>query len=260
MKRREFLAASCLGGLASLANTACGQGDPSPAGKEYYELRFYRVEAGPKQAALCDFLADAAIPALNRIGIEPVGVFLGLEENLGGLYMLLPHPTLESVARANTRLLSDPEFLAAGAAFLDAPKPDPAYQRIESSLLLAFDHMPRLERPSDKPGRVFQLRRYESHSAKKAKKKIEMFNEGGEIALFRRTGLNPVFFGEALVGSRLPNLTYMLGFGDRPSLEKAWKTFLADPEWDRLKRDPQYKDTVSNITNILLKPAECSQI
>jgi hypothetical protein len=49
-----------------------------------------------------------------------------------------------------------------------------------------------------------------------------MFNEGGEIAIFRRTGLAPVFFGEALVGSKIPNLTYMLGFDDMEALEKGW--------------------------------------
>ena len=82
----------------------------------------------------------------------------------------------------------------------------------------------------------------------------------GEIAIFRRVGLAPVFFGEALVGTRLPNLTYMLGFDNRQAAETAWTKFRADPEWIKLKAVAKYKETVSNITNIYLNPAEGSQI
>jgi len=32
------------------------------------------------------------------------------------------------------------------------------------------------------------------------------------IAIFRRAGLQPVFFGETLIGAKMPNLTYMLVF------------------------------------------------
>ena len=52
----------------------------------------------------------------------------------------------------------------------------------------------------------------------------------------------------------------MLGFDDMEAKEKGWAAFLEPPEWDKLKKDPQYKDTVSNITNIMLRPAACSQI
>ncbi len=87
-----------------------------------------------------------------------------------------------------------------------------------------------------------------------------MFNGGGEIAIFRKTGLMPVIFGEALIGPKLPNLTYMVGFDDEEAQEKAWQAFRSHPDWAKLKSDPQYKDTVPNITNILLRPAACSQI
>ena len=93
-----------------------------------------------------------------------------------------------------------------------------------------------------------------------AKRKIEMFNEGGEIALFRAAGMNPVFFGESIIGSKMPNLTYMLGFDDPEAQETGWKKFLDDPEWKKLSSDPYYEDTVSNITNLMLRPAESSQI
>jgi hypothetical protein len=112
------------------------------------------------------------------------------------------------------------------------------------------------------PGRVFQLRTYESPSVKTGLKKIEMFDDAGEIAIFRRVGLHPVFFGEALVGAKLPNLTYMLGFESAEELKENWQKFRDDAEWKRLSGMPEYADKaiLSGITNVILRPAEYSQV
>ena len=40
----------------------------------------------------------------------------------------------------------------------------------------------------------------------------------------------------------------------------AWGTFGKHPEWKKMSSDPYYKDTVSNITNLVLKPTMASQI
>lgn len=87
-----------------------------------------------------------------------------------------------------------------------------------------------------------------------------MFNEGGEIGIFRRVGMNPVLFGQSLAGTLLPNLTYMLAFDSPAAMDGAWLKFRADPEWIKLKDDPAYKDTVSNISNFVLRPLPGSQI
>src|SRR5438445_645577 len=76
--------------------------------------------------------------------------------------------------------------------------------------------------------RIMELRTYESHSKKANMKKIEMFNTG-EIAIFRRAGLSPVFFGETMIGSRMPNLTYMIAFENMAAHDKAWAAFSTDP-------------------------------
>ena len=89
---------------------------------------------------------------------------------------------------------------------------------------------------------------------------MRLFEAGGEIEIFQRVGLAPVFFGEALIGTKLPNLTYMLGFDNREASDTAWDVFRADPAWIKLKAVQKYKETVSNITNIYLTPAACSQI
>ena len=257
MKRRDFLAALALAVAATMS--ACT--NELSGGKQYLELRHYEFASGEKQKAFEDFLAKAAIPALNGQGIRPVGVFKDAEDKEGaGLWVLIPHDSLDSVITSNTKMLADPKFKLAGSDVLNCPMKDPAYTRFESSLLLAFDKCPKVEVPSKKDTRIFQLRIYESHNAIKAKRKVEMFNTGGEIDLFRKTGLNPVFFGESIVGSKMPNLTYMVGFDDVDSQKKAWSDFVQRPEWKKMSTDPYYSDTVSNITNLVLKPSTSSQI
>jgi len=259
MKRRDFLAASCAAGLAGVS--AIAEGSEARSGLEYYELRKYHMPVGDKKNVLNDFMRDAAIPALNRAGVEPVGVFnVMYGANSPTLYVLLVHESLESVFAVNDRLAADAEYQKAGASVLNAPLSDPAYVRMESSLMVAFKGMPKLEIPTKAESRIFELRVYESHSVKAGKKKIEMFNDAGEIAVFRKTGLYPVFFGESLIGPRLPNLTYMLGFDDMATRDKSWDVFRKDPDWLKLKAITAYHNTVSNISDTILRPASYSQI
>lgn len=260
MNRRIFLALSGMTGAAALGRTEAAADAASSSDRDYYELRRYQIDSSEQAEAFGQFAQQAAIPALNRIGIAPVGVFQP-REGISPIYVLLRHPTLQSVATVTERLADDELFLSAGASFLDAPASDPAYVRMESSLMVAFQGMPRLQTPVTAPGRVVQLRTYESSSVKAGQKKIEMFNRE-EIDIFRKTGLHAVFFGETLVGDKMPNLTYMLAFEDEEEQKANWKRFIADPDWERLKTMPEYADRkiVSNITNLLLKPTKYSQI
>jgi len=259
MKRREFLAAS-LAGAAGASSLAMAREREGKGKQEYFEMRRYHLLNRARKKQLEDFLRDAGIRAMNQIGIRPVGVFnVMYGPNSPTLYVLLVHKSLESVVQASSRLMAELEPLDRAATYLNLPLSEPAYVRYESSLMVAFSHMPKLEVPEKKP-RIFELRTYESHSIKAAKKKIEMFNEGGEIAIFRKTGLQPVFFGETVIGPQLPNLTYMLVFESMAERDKRWKVFGGDPDWKKIRANPAYKDTVSNITDIILRPASYSQI
>jgi hypothetical protein len=218
------------------------------------------LRTGAARNQVGNFLKNVGIPAMNRIGIKPVGVFTPVYgPSQPTLHVLLVHDSLDSVLQASSRLLADPEVREKGASFIDASLSDPAFVRYESSLMAAFSHMPTIEPPAFKE-RIFELRIYESHSAKAGKKKVEMFNEGGEIAIFKKTGLNPVLFGETIIGPNLPNLTYMLAFKDMADRDANWQVFRDHPDWKKLSGDPAYKDTVSNITDIILRPTEYSQI
>lgn len=254
-------------GAATLASVfgASGADASEGAGREYYELRQYHLRRGPKQKLFDQFYREAAMPAMARAGIGPVGVFsVMIGPDSATMYVLMTHASLESFGTAGDRLRADPEYQKAGAEFINAPASDPSYVRVESALLGAISGVPRLEVPAgaaEKKARIFELRTYESHSKAANKKKIEMFNVG-ELAIFRRAGLQPVFFGETLIGTRMPNLTYMLTYENMAAHDKCWSAFGADPDWNKLSTTPGYTDAeiVCNISNIFLRPAAYSQI
>ncbi len=276
MKRREFLktslTVSTLAGLSTASLSASAAGSARGGEQEYYELRAYRLKSGANHEPLDAYLEKAAIPAWNRLGIKPVGVFIQKElqsapaptevREAAIVFVLIPYPSLESFATAGARLNADAAYQKAGAEYLQSPKSNPAFERIDSWLMLAFAGMPRLEQPAysrEQKPRLFEMRTYESHSELKALKKVEMFNSG-EIDTMREVGLGPIFYGQALIGPNLPHLTYMLSAEDEPAHKKHWGDFGKHPVWNKLKNDPQYADTVSKITNRFLAPAAFSQI
>jgi hypothetical protein len=258
--RREFLATSAVAAVSPIPSfDALAQS----AARQYIELRRYHLLPGPKQRAFVSFVGDVAIPAMNRAGVGKVGAFTVVYgENAPSLLLVMTHQSLDTVVSLRDRLTGDAEYSRAGAAILEAPLADPPFIRVESSLLRAFEAMPTLE-PSAAAGtatpRIYELRTYESHSDRAALNKLKMFN-AGEVPIFRRAGLTPVFFGETLIGTKMPSLTYMVTFSDMPARDRAWSAFSKDPEWKTLSGDPQYRDNVSAISDIILQPTPYSQI
>jgi hypothetical protein len=264
MKRRSFV-------KASLLTTAAGAVIPKismaaetfkTTGREFYELRTYILKDERQQKLVEDYFKDAAIPALNRLGNKNIGVFTELKPaGQRKLYVLIPYSSIDDFLNVQDKLANDSVYLEAGAPYLNAPATEPAYDRIESSLLRAFVHAPELQALEQKP-RIFELRRYEHASESAGKKKLEMFNDAGEIDIFKRLGFKPVFFGETLIGELRPNLIYMITFDDMEAHDNHWKAFAADPEWKKISAIPDYADAklVSHITSTLLSPAAFSQI
>ena len=261
MTRSTFLkstmaAAGIAGATRAVSNAEAADGKAC----EYVEIRKYTLKSAEKQSVLEAYLKDAAIPALNRLGVRSVGVFLPEQpEATPVVYVVLRHDSLGQFGKS-TELLSDATLERDGVAYLGAPATDVVYDRVESWLTKGIVGMPTMSVPA-KGSQLYQLRIYESPTEKTAKKKLEMFNIG-ELEIFKRSGLNPVFFGETIVGPLMPNLTYMLAFSDAAAKDQAWNTFRVDPEWTKLKTTPGFtdKEIVSRITNIVLLPTPYSQI
>lgn len=264
MQRRHFLTSS----LAAAAVALTPNDSPAQAStgktREYYELRKYDLQGTPTKL-LQSYLSDALIPALNRMGFSPIGAFnLDIGPETPTLYLLIPSATLESLVTAELQLVKDEEFMKAAAPFWNAPATAPAFSRIESSLMIAFEGWPRLVVPpvtAQHGKRVFQLRTYESPSHQDHVRKVEMFHNG-EFEIFQRAGFWQVFFGDTLIGPRLPQLTYMVSFPDISEIDVKWTAFRTDPQWLKLAAQPKYSSEaiVSNIDSLVLRPASFSQI
>ena len=261
MTRRAFLASSAPAAALTLTGGAGGFAQALP-GRQLYELRRYRIRSGYMRDTSRAYFKDALLPALGRLGLGPVGV---LDVTVGEpptTVVLIPHATAESAVTLQGRLAGDAGYVKAAAPFVDAPADRPAFERIESSLLLAFEGMPQLQAPDTSKPRIFELRRYEGPSEAASLKKIEMFNTGGELAIFRKVGFRAVFFGQTLYGTRLPQFEYMLTYEHMAEREQLWNGFRNDPDWKVLSQKEEYKDAriMSGATATYLVPQPTSQI
>ena len=114
--------------------------------QEYYELRIYKIFDYDKQVAAEAYLENALIPALNRMGIERVGVFTNQDdENDHSVFVLIQFPTIGKFTAMNQQLAADKEYQTAAASYFDREKKDPVFERIESRFMKAFAGMPVIE-------------------------------------------------------------------------------------------------------------------
>jgi NIPSNAP len=263
MDRRQFLAASIAVSTAGVALPAAAQTESRQ--REYYLLRKYALRSSPQPRVTEHYFSAALIPALQRLGLGPVGAFrLDVGPDTPSYYLLVPGSDLALLAGLDLRLARDAEFMVAADPYWNATSAAPAFERIDASLLAAFEGWPKITPPASsaaKSKRIFQLRTYESPSNGDHIRKVEMFHSG-EFGYFGAAGISQVFFGDGLTGSRTPSLTYMLSFTDMAELDAKWDAFRNNPDWKKLSANPRFAfdAIVSNISNQMLSPLECSQI
>jgi hypothetical protein len=266
MFRRDFLSL-----VPMLPAFAAGQSNSTAAdaAPSCYEWRQYSLRTGTELRRLDDYLQTALIPALNRLGHTPIGVFqvtFGLPTpTVFVLTPSMPSAGVESLFAREARLDKDDAYQRAASAYFEALPTDPVYIRQEVSLLSAFPQVPHIAVPAataTKGPRMFELRTYESHNERAHRAKVKMFAEMGEIDIFKRAGLTPVFFSRTVAGARMPSLVYMLVHENMAAREKSWSAFSSDPDWRKLSQTPGFTDPeiVSNITTVFLRPAGYSQV
>ena len=231
----------------------------------FLELKTYRLHNSDEaQAArVTTYLETGLFPALTLAGAKPVAALANLIGADGPyLVSIVQYASLAAYQDTLAKLAADSAHTAA-ADKLSTGTGMP-FVTVESTILHSLAVMPQLELlPADPahPTHIFELRTYQSQSPAAVIKKAGMFN-GGEIAIFQRLGMKPVFIGEAIIGSRLPNITYMLAFDSLATRESLWKNFGSDPAWKTLSAPPELKDSqiVANISNTILRPLPFSPL
>lgn len=237
----------------------------APRRRSLVELRYIRMRntADDQMKRTTEFLKDTAVPALKRAGIGPLGFFASvIAPESPFILALATFPGgMAAMETAREKEAADAEYIRGRDAYNAGP--GRSYERLDSWLLRCFETMPTVVPPPplEKGSRIFELRTYESNNGTTLARKIKMFNEG-EAAIFKRLGMHPVFFGETLIGAKMPSLTYMLSYEDLAARDRLWKAFGEDPEWRKLRSEPGYSDSeiVSNISNAILRPLPFSEI
>lgn len=260
MKRKNTLFALAIAMLAASSAFAF-----KAEKRDYYEIKLYRLSTNDQVKKVDDFLQNAYLPALHRAGIPRVGVFHPIGNDTATdkrIYVFIPVRTLDKVAVVEDLMVNDPELIKAGDAYWNAAYNAVLYNRIETIILKAFPLMTTFNVPNltgNKKDRVYELRSYEGPTERLYRQKVKMFNEGGEIALFKRLNFNAVFYSEVVAGSHQPNLMYMTSFNNWADREEHWKAFGSSPEWTKLKVMPEYLNSVSKNEQVYLNPAEFSE-
>jgi hypothetical protein len=257
MKRRTFIQKTAVTAGLATAGLPSFSASPAPSQKEIYELRVYELRWG--RGALDKYLSTALIPALNKAGVKNVGVFTETgKSEPGKVYVLIPYRSFEDYGKVLLGLKQDDAFTLASAEYNQIPEDQAVFSRYESSLLVAFDGLPKMIVPANEK-RIFELRVYEGYSEDAVRRKVKMFNES-EFEIFNRVKLNSVFFGEMIAGKNLPCLAYMVTFKNMEERDANWKAFGEDAEWQRISKLPEYEHTVSKIYKTFLEPVSYSQV
>lgn len=235
------------------------------SGSEFYQVKIYTLKSEEQEVRMDNYLENALLPALHETGIEKVGVFKSIEGKNDSKKLMVVFIPLKSVSQfneINNMLSQNKRYLSAGKDYIDAPFDHAPYERFENILLKAFSGYPNYRVPefdSKKSDRVYELRSYESATEKIHKQKVKMFNSG-EIGIFVELGFQPVFFGEVISGSHMPNLMYLTCHENEKAQAENWEAFGKHPKWQEMKAMDEYQNTVSHIDRFLLYPAAYSDI
>ena len=229
------------------------------AQEEVYELRTYELNFGKSADILYYYIEKALIPALNKNEIYNIGVFEEIGDAMPKkLYVFIPYKNMNAYYQVVEGLKSDKDYEKESNTYMKTTPQDFPYLRYETSLLMAFEGLPKMIKPSQE-STVFELRTYEGYNEDALNRKIKMFNES-EFKIFEDVGLHSVFFGEKIAGPQMPCLTYMIAFKDMQERDANWEKFGPHPEWQRIVGLSEYENTVSNIYRVFLKPLSFSKL
>lgn len=232
--------------------------------QEYYRITVYHFATAEQEKILDNYLEKALLPTLHKNKFENIGVFKPAANDTAAdktIYIFINAKTIESLIGVDDLLSTDMDYKSAAKEYLNAAYNAAPFTRYETILLKAFPMAIKMNLPVLKAAKnehIYELRSYESATDALYKNKVQMFNEGGEVDLFKKLEFNAVFYADVLSGSRMPNLIYMTSFENMAARDTHWKAFGESPEWKRLSSLPEYQHNVSKADIILMHAAAYS--
>ena len=226
--------------------------------REFYLIKIYHCTTQSQLNHIDDYLEKTYLPFLHNNGISKVGVFAPIMNDTSAdkrIFVWVPLKNLNQLDALDQVYEKMNPFGDDALIHLDNKDSSLPYTRIESILTKAFKLQPQFEKSSNlvkSNNRVFEYRSYESPTEEMHLRKINMFNEGQEIEIFKRLNFNAVFYSKALVGARTPNLVYMTSFNDMDDRNAHWDAFKKDPTWKKISAAKEYLKIVNRNETILM--------
>ena len=263
INRRSFLknASGAAMTSAAMAGLATGARGAETSPQYLADCVTFRLQSGPQMANALAFLEKRALPLWEKHGVGPVGVFtVEVGAHIPAILFLRVYTSLADRQLVWSRLSADPAW---NAAVADLEKDGPAFFREDSVLLLSTSFSPPIKPAAagDPAHKIYELRIYESPTWRQLENLHERF-AGGEIDIFHKGGIHPVFYADTLIGPNQPNMAYLIPFESSAQREKAWQAFRDNPDWVKIRDESIRKggEIVRNITNMILVPTGFSML
>ena len=226
--------------------------------REYYLIQIYHCTSNQQIKGIDAYLQNTYLPYLHNSGIKKVGVFAPLVNDTAAdkkLYVWIPMQTIDVLDKLDQGIEKIDPFGKNEIVDLENTDSSLPYTRIERIVTKAFKYQTQFEKTyslTKSPDRIYEYRSYESPTENAHLRKVHMFNEGGEITLFKRLNFNAIFYSKAIVGDRLPNLIYITSFNNMADRDDHWKAFSASPEWQSISNMPKYAKSVNRNETVLM--------
>ena len=226
--------------------------------REFYLIQIYHCSTNKQIQGIDAYLQNTYLPYLHKTGIKKVGVFAPIANDTAvdkKLYVWIPMHSLKVLDELDQALEQLDPMEKNDIVDLENADSSLPYNRVERIVTKSFKYQKQFEKNSTltkSPDRIYEYRSYESPTENAHLRKVHMFNEGGEITLFKRLNFNAIFYSKAIVGDRMPNLIYITSFNNMADRDEHWKAFSAAPEWQSISNMPKYMKSVSRNETVLM--------
>ena len=233
---------------------------------DYYFVKIYHCSNNEQIEYVEDHVGKQLIPFLQKNAVKHVGVFLPLANDTAvdkRLMVWVPLKDLAQLGKIEAAFGAIDPYSKEPLIHLDSLKKTAPYSRIETMLASAFPYHPNYSVRSSYqrgPDNIYEFRSYESSTEALHLNKVHMFNQGGEIDIFKNLDFNAIFYGRVIVGAHMPNLIYMTSFKNMQERNDRWNKFRDDATWKRISKLPEYAGNVSRNETILMKPSRYNSL
>lgn len=226
--------------------------------REFYLIQIYHCNSLQQINGVDAYLKNTYLPYLHKMGISKVGVFAPIDNDTltdKRIYVWLPMQNLNVLDKLDQAIEQLDPMTKNEVVDLENVDGSLPYTRVERIITKSFIDQPKYVKESKltkSANRIYEYRSYESPTENMHLRKVHMFNQGGEVVLFKRLNFNAIFYSKAIAGARMPNLIYMTSFNNMEDRNEHWKAFSASPEWQSISNMPKYKNSVNRNETVLM--------